>query len=385
MMKHRIWHKPVLRIDEEEKKERRVTWLELFYDLFFVVIITQLAHKLVGNITFKDIVEYILLFIPVWWVWIGSTFYNERFETAGIETRFFYFLKMLSVASIAIFIHDAIGKDSKFFALSYAAARGIITFLWLRATIHVKAFRKTGTIFVIGFSLSILLFIISIFIPTPYRFFLWAIGLFIDLLTPTFTLSHQAKLPRFSTSKLPERFGLLIIIVLGESIVGVVNGIAGHHDVSLESVLIGLLGITLVFLLWWVYFDFVAKRYAKPSPFVGFFWNYLHLPLVLGIAAIGAAITNTIIHKGPYWLLPGATGFTLVIIGFLEITLKQEKKNKKNTIATLLLKILSGFSIFIIFIITGIKNVIIQYIILIFFILLQVVYDIVINSRLIKK
>ena len=83
---------------------------------------------------------------------------------------------MISVASIAIFIHDGMGKTSVQFALSYAAARTIITFLWLRATFHVKAFRNTDRIFVIGFCLSIMSFIISVFIPPPYRFLLWGFG-----------------------------------------------------------------------------------------------------------------------------------------------------------------------------------------------------------------
>jgi low temperature requirement protein LtrA len=288
---------------------------------------------------------------------------------------------MISVAAIAIFIHDGMGKTSAHFALSYAAARTIITFLWLRAAIHVKAFRNTGRIFVAGFSLSILSFVVSAFIPTPYRFFLWGFGLFCDLFTPVLTLKHQALLPKFSTSKLPERFGLLMIIMLGESVIGVVNGIASHHDFHFEILFPGVLGIVLVFCLWWVYFDFVARRYAKQSPYVGFFWNYLHLFLVMGITAVGAGITNSIIHKGPFWLLPGASGLTLITIGLLEITLKREKTEPTHPWISPVLKIASGLLIIGIFVITGIEDIYVRFGIPIGFVLVQIVYGVVVWFR----
>ena len=78
----RLWRRPTLRIDEEEGLERKTTWLELFFDLVFVVVIAELAHTLSGEVSVTSIGVFSFLFIPVWWVWIGVTSYVERFETS---------------------------------------------------------------------------------------------------------------------------------------------------------------------------------------------------------------------------------------------------------------------------------------------------------------
>jgi low temperature requirement protein LtrA len=321
------WQKPQIRTDEEQQIHRKVTWLELFFDLVFVVVISELAHYLAKHISFEGTLGFILLFVPVWWVWMGATYYNERFETDGLENRLFTFLQILPAAGLAVFAHDGFGKTSVGFALSYALARGIITYLWWRAGVHEPKFRPTAKRFVFGFSIAILLFISSIFIPPPSRFILWAIGLVVDIATPFLTLKQQLKLPRLSTSKLPERYGLFVIIVLGESVVAVVKGLAAKEHLDLTTALTGILGMAFAFGIWWVYFDFIARRPPKARASWSFAWGYLHMPLVVAIASVGAGILNLIEHEEHFLpdnvrLLIGlSVGLALATIGLLEITL----------------------------------------------------------------
>ena len=100
-MKREWWQKPGLRTDEEDKKHRPVTWLELFFDLVFVVVIARLSHNLVGDVTAGGLFVFLFMFVPVWWIWNGVTYYNERFESEGVEMRFFTFLTMIPVAGLA--------------------------------------------------------------------------------------------------------------------------------------------------------------------------------------------------------------------------------------------------------------------------------------------
>ena len=349
MMDNRvIWQIPQLRIDEEEYRHRKVSWLELFYDLFFVVVIARLAHELVGEVTLPRVVQYILLFIPLWWIWIGSTYYHERFETSGLETRLIFLIKMFPLVGLAVFAHDAFKTGSTGFALSYAAGRAVITFLWFRASLHVPEFRPVGRIYVAGFSLSILLFIFSIFTSPAVKFIIWGVALFIDLITPWFTLKAQLRLPRFSTSKLPERFGLLMIIVLGETAAGVVNGIQDIHSIDSEKIFTAMLGVILGFSLWWIYFDFIARRVAKPQILYSILWSYLHLPLAMGIAAIGASLTNVISMAGETLTLRVqitalvSYGITLLTMGLLEITLRPTEDEPTHHLISPILKITTG-------------------------------------------
>lgn len=116
----------------DEGAERRVSWLELFSDLVFVVVIAELAHYLEGHISWGGVFGYALLFVAAWWAWIGGTFYNERFETYDLSYRLFVFAQLIPIAGMAIFAHDGLGATSAGFALSYAAVRALITILWLR-------------------------------------------------------------------------------------------------------------------------------------------------------------------------------------------------------------------------------------------------------------
>ena len=215
-----IWYKPSLRREEDSGRHRKVSWLELFYDLFFVVTISQLAHVLIGEPDKDKVLGYIFMFLPVWWTWIGTTYYLERFESDGLENRIFHFLLLFPVTGMAVSIHDGLGKTSFGLGLSYLAARGIITFLWLRAAVHDKQFRPTGVKYTAGFTISLLIITVSLFVDPPLRLILWGIAFVTDMITPWFTLREQSKLPRLSSSRLPERFGLLMLIVLGESEIG---------------------------------------------------------------------------------------------------------------------------------------------------------------------
>jgi low temperature requirement protein LtrA len=328
--RRQLWRRPQLRTDEEEDRERRVSWLELFYDLVFVVVIAEVAHYLSSHISPAGVVGYVLLFLPVWWVWIGGTFYTERFETEDLSYRLFTFFQMIPVAAMAVFAYQGLDETAAGYGLAYAAARTVITVMWARAGLHAPAFRPVAKRFVFGFCIAILLFALSAFVEPPLRFALWGLGLLIDLLTPAFTLNLQRQLPRFSSSKLPERFGLFVIIVLGEAIVGVVLGVAELREesaLSLTTYIESMLGLTLAFGLWWVYFDFLSLRKSKPGIWWSFAWNYFHLPLVMALAAIGAGVLAALTAENApalaasHALLAGATGIALIAIGLIELTL----------------------------------------------------------------
>lgn len=172
---------------------------------------------------------------------------------------------MIPVAAIEVFAQDALGEASQGFAIAYMSTRTMLTIMWMRGGWHEKSFRPVSNVFAIGFTIAITFFLVSLFVDPPLRIAFWGIGLFIDLITPYLTLEQQVKLPRFSSSRLPERFGLFTIIVLGESIVGAVSGIARNVDFTVLLGGTGLLGLALAFGIWWVYFDFVARRPPKPG------------------------------------------------------------------------------------------------------------------------
>lgn len=328
MARRQLLQRPQLRVGEEA---RRVSWLELFFDLVFVVVISQLAHHLAAHVSLSDFLAYALQFLAAWLLWIAGTYYNERFEAYDLSYRVFVFLLMLPPAALAVFASQGLDKASAQFALAYAAGRVLIIALWLNGGYHNPSFRPVSNRYAIGFSLSVLLWLASVFVAPPMRYALWGLGLAVDVLTPLTTLHLQAKLPPNKASKLPERYGLFVIIVLGEAIVGLINGLADVSPLTLGASVTAVLGMALVFGLWWIYFDFIGRREgSRPGVWPMAIWAYAHAPLLIGIAALSAGIQNVLAHAddllqpGVRLLTAGAVAMALASKGLIEIMSKRE-------------------------------------------------------------
>jgi low temperature requirement protein LtrA len=116
----RIWWQPPRNISDR-KEERSVTFLELFYDLVYVILIAELAHTLSDHVDLAGVLGFAFIFVIVWVAWINGTLYHELHGNNDIRTRVFTFLQMFTVAAMAVFAHGAMGESSLGFALSFAA------------------------------------------------------------------------------------------------------------------------------------------------------------------------------------------------------------------------------------------------------------------------
>lgn len=338
------WHAPRLRHTGGEE-ERKVSWLELFFDLVFVVIIARLAHHFGEHPSWYGLGELALLFIPVWWVWIAGTIYTDRFETEDLSYRTLMFVMMLIVGVMAVFAPYGLGKYADAYAWSYVSARVLIIGMWLRAGKHNPIARPMTNKFAVGFGMSAVLWAISTQFDGTLSVVLKGVGLVFDTLTPLWTIRDQAKLPRLSNHKLPERFGLLVLIVLGESIVGMVNGLADAKDRNVLVFVRYILGALVGFGLWWVYFDFVGRRVPNRANIkLSLAWSYGHLPMLICAVAVGAMIAHAIGTKEPepITLMLLCTGYAgaLLCMALLEFTLAPEHPAVVHPATSMGLKIL---------------------------------------------
>lgn len=288
---------------------RQVTFLELFYDLVYVVIIAELSHALAGHLSWRGVGEFVFLFLIVWWAWFNGTTYHDLHGNNDVRTRVFTFLQMLSVVAMAIFAHDALGETSVGFALSYAAFQLILTYMWWRTGVYDENHRPLSQPYSIAFLVNTLLFAASAFVPVPLRFYLWGAATLVSLLLPLNTFltargnpAAQAEIDSVLdvTPSLVERFGLFNIIVLGEIIVGVVAGVSEHEHLTWTLGITAGLGTLVAISVWWQYFDAISHRIPRPSLMLVSLWFYLHLPLTMGITATGAAVLNIVEHSGEH-------------------------------------------------------------------------------------
>jgi low temperature requirement protein LtrA len=312
---------------------RRATWLELFYDLVFVVVIFQLAHNLEEDFSLYGFLGFLALFVPVWWSWIGAVFYATRFDTDDLGHRILVLLQMVGAAALAVNVSDGLGNNSVGFALSYAAIRIILVLEYIRAGKNNSFSPATPLIrlYTRGFLCAAILWIISAFIPPPFRFILWGIGLAIDFATP-FTAGRRLY-SQFAPhiSHLPERMGLFTIIVLGESVLEVVVGVQNRGFDIYSMSMLGL-GLSIPFSLWWLYFDSVDGapiRALREKGRIGLYslWLFGHFPLVVAITLLGVGlgyITSNAhglaLSYSEQWLVCGGVALSLGAQGVLHFS-----------------------------------------------------------------
>jgi low temperature requirement protein LtrA len=345
-VQRQIWPKPTLRGDDGD---RRVGWLELFFDLVFVVIVSVLAQDLAHHPTGEGVQLFVLKFLAVFWIWNGFTYYSERFESEGLDSRVFTFLGMLTVAGLAVWGADGLGRNFLGFALSYVAARFLNIGMWLRAGYHSPIFRGTALSFAGGFVVVLTLIGVSFAVDEKLRPLIWGAAILIDMLTPAVFNKVQWKLPPISRDKYPERFGLLTMIILGEVVSSVIGGIAEANaagELSGPGILNGAIGMAIGFGLWWIYFDFVGRRIPYPPLPIQLAWLYLHFLLLIGLVVVGVGV-EVAVAETAHGTLDGALppililaeSLTLATVGVMEFTLERAADEPTHPVVSPLLKI----------------------------------------------
>ncbi len=193
-----------------KQASRHATWLELFYDLVYVVVIARLVHHITvghhGEVTLYDYFVYVVFFIPVWWAWTGHTMFENRFGNNDSIDRFLTLLQMFFAMLLAVFIVKADSDYSQAFAITYGLIRFVLVIMYLRVHISNKEVRHITRGFLIGFSLAVVLWWVSIFLPAPYIFYVWVIALLIDMTTPVLLHKHLNVIS-VHVEHLPERTG----------------------------------------------------------------------------------------------------------------------------------------------------------------------------------
>lgn len=295
----------VLRTAGGAEEERSASWLELFFDLVFVVAIAQLALALAEDLSAAGFLRFFLLFVPVWWAWVGYTMYADRFDTDDAAFRAMMLAGMLGIAALAVSVPGAFAGGSGAFAISYVAVRAVLILLYERARRDVPVARELTTVTMTVFAVGTALWALSLLVPEPWRFGLWALALSLEGATPWVARRAMASAPVHS-SHLPERFGLFTIIVLGESLVAVVVGIGGV-DWHPASAFAAAAGFLVAACLWWVYFDFVDEIDVGRGLLARNAFIYGHLAIAAGLTAAGVGIKKAILYSAEAYLPAGAT------------------------------------------------------------------------------
>jgi low temperature requirement protein LtrA len=284
---------PRLRTVEAGFEERHATWLELFFDLVFVVAVAELGQNLTRDPTLHGFLQYVGLFIPVVWAWAGFTFYANRFDTDDLTYRLLILLAMFAVAALATNTPHAIEKGGRAFAVSFILVRLVLLGLYARAIRYVPKARPFAGVYLTAFSIGVVIWLVSLLVPPPGRWWLWGFA-FVGELVASFVAWRRVPGAPVDPRHLPERFGLLTIIVLGESVLAVVLGVA-NTSWEVDSGFAAAGGFLATAAVWWIYFDFLDQSVVSRGRISGLVFTYAHFPVIIGIATLGVGVKFAIL------------------------------------------------------------------------------------------
>jgi low temperature requirement protein LtrA len=300
------WFQPPRLLTLAGEGERHASWLELFFDLVFVVAITELSHYLVADHSAGGFLRFAALFVPVWVAWQGYMAYATRFDTDDLGFRVAYFGAMLAIAALAVLIGDvAHGEHTAAFAVAYVVLRTIMLALYWRAWLAVPEARVLIRFYGLGYSAGAGLWLVSLLFPTPWRYVVWMVAQVLELSLPPLSTQLHRRIPT-SATHLPERWALFTLIVLGESVVAVAVATAGA-DWHFTSAAAAVLGFASVAAIWWLYFDRQGGVVLRGSTVAIVIYSYAHLPLLVGLAAMSAGLRLLIERAGEEHLGLGAS------------------------------------------------------------------------------
>lgn len=264
-------------------EERKVSWLELFFDLIFVTAVSSTTHLFVSidhhpDHTLLYFGEYLLMVTPMFWAWIGQTMFYNRFGEKMNRPEFFMlsqmFFLILMTASFDLEFSDTFYT----FIIGYAGIR-LITVIqyFIVGRRHAGKFKYVANLLGSEFLIGILISLSSIFFEGDLRFIIMYIGIFLDILLPL-TNSKRLKQVPVHFPHLAERFGLFVIITFGETIVAITNILVGHtkEPYTLSYV---FLSFTIIAVLWASYFHSFEhivdqnKKNKRPNLTL---WSLLH-------------------------------------------------------------------------------------------------------------
>ncbi|MGW5363008.1 low temperature requirement protein A [Actinopolymorpha pittospori] len=299
----RRWRVPMVARDAGEP-HRTATPLELLFDLTFVVAVAaaaaQLAHAIIGGHPAQGLVGYLMVFFAIWWAWMNFTWFASAYDPDDAPYRLVTLLQMGGVLVLAAGVPAALNEqDWTAVTIGYVIMRVAMLVQWMRAGHDDPDRAVTSRRFAVGIATVQAGWIARLALPETAGFVGFFVLVAAELAVPVWAERRGAI--TWHPHHIAERHGLFTLIVLGESVLATSRALAPavRAGVNLDTVLVGIGGLVLLFGCWWLYFlapaGYGLVRHRERS----FWWSYSHYGVFAGLAALGAAlevVAETLTH-----------------------------------------------------------------------------------------
>jgi len=275
--------------------------LELFFDLVFVLAITQCSALMVGEPHWSGLAKGLLVLGVLWWSWVGYAWLTSVVDPEEGTVRLALFAAMAATLVVSLCVPGAFGGDAVLFACAYGAVRVAHIWLFMIASRNDPGLRHSVMGLAISTGVAVGLLVVAAFTDGLRQGGLWALALLLDMGGP---LVIDSSGWRLVPGHFAERHGLVVLIALGESIVAI--GVGSEVGLTVGVVVAAALAMAVAAALFWLYFDvvaLVAARRLQNAPegrerneIARDSFSYLHFPMVAGIVLVAVGFEETLVH-----------------------------------------------------------------------------------------
>ena len=293
---------PRQRLTPTLRQEDRVSPIELFFDLVFVLALTQCTALMADEPTWEGVVKGLLILGVLWWSWVGYTWACSVIDPDEGLNRIAIFTAMAGLLVVALAVPEAFDDAALLFVVAYGLVRVMQVCLLLLAGREDPALRHSAAGLAVSTAIGVSILLAASFTDGTLQGALWALALVLDVGGPLLIDSSGWRL---MPEHFAERHGLIVIVALGESIVAIGVG-AEVAGVTAGVALAAVLGIAAAAALWWLYFDVVALVAARRlhnaaagrerNEIARDSFSYLHFPMIAGIILLALGLKKTIEH-----------------------------------------------------------------------------------------
>jgi low temperature requirement protein LtrA len=273
--------------------DKKVSWAELFFDLVFVFAVTAVSARLIVDHDGLGVPRALVAFVPIYWVWVGTAVRTNVMDTARASLRVQVFAVALSGLFMALAVPFAFEERGLLFAFAYWSGRCVLG-------VPLLLERRTWTPYAVSIALTGPLLVVGALLPSSGQLAVWSVAALLDLSTPSL-LRRRLSGMHYDAGHLTERFGLFVLIALGESVVAI--GAAAQEHLTFAVGCAVVVAFAFACGLWWVYFHFAADamRHALATAEVQLditrlVLSYGHLAFLASIIAVAVGLHDAVSH-----------------------------------------------------------------------------------------
>lgn len=287
------WWGPPRKFDPRVE-ERKISWLELFYDLVYVIAISKITHHLGTHFSLAGFWEYSCFFFLIFWGWLNGSLYHDLHGNEGLRTRLMTLWQVMIIAAISVTISPSSSAAFNFNIAAFMIMQLYITYMWWSVGIYDKEHRRYNVVYTVFYLAAFALLGLSLFLSSAALRFILPLVIVLNYIPPFITQNRlrRSSLELSLSASMAERLGLFTIIVLGEVVLGVVNGIGQLAALDLSAWLKFALALAVVFILWWLFFTLTSNRDAKKGFINASLLELLYIPTLMSQGLIATVFTH---------------------------------------------------------------------------------------------